>query len=406
MQLRLLIYSHAFVPNVGGVETYVRLLAQGLAERIQDGEDDWEITVATSTPAGTMKDSALPFRVVRRPSLLALIGLVHEADVIHLAGPALLPLLVGLALRKPVLIEHHGYQAVCPNGLLLYEPTKTVCPGHFMARSYSKCLRCNAPNVGWVRSAIGLLLAFPRHWACERVARNLPISHHVKGRLGLPRAEVIYYGIPDPLQGDTKARQRCQDLIESPVTYAYVGRLVSEKGLHLLLEAALRLDADGQSFQLKFVGDGPERSRLEKQVEALALGRRVSFTGYLHGQQLENALAGVAAVVMPSICEETAGLSAIEHMMRSRVVIAADIGGLGEIVDSSGLKFPAGDVDGLASCMKRVADEPDMARAFGKKARQRAQQLFQAKRMVAEHAALYRGLMMGPDPSPHYEPTI
>jgi rhamnosyl/mannosyltransferase len=98
---------------------------------------------------------------------------------------------------------------------------------------------------------------------------------------------------------------------------------------------------------------------------------------------------------MPSIWEETAGLAAMEHMMRGRMVIAADIGGLGELVDGTSLKFPAGDIDALACCMKRVIDDPGLARALGQKARQRAEQLFVMERMVAEHFELYRSLLGG-----------
>jgi glycosyltransferase involved in cell wall biosynthesis len=105
---------------------------------------------------------------------------------------------------------------------------------------------------------------------------------------------------------------------------------------------------------------------------------------------------------MPSIWEEVAGLSAIEHMMRGRLVIATDIGGLGEVVDGAGLKFPLGDIDGLAGCMKQVIDEPSLAQALGEKARKRAQASFSEKGMLAEHLALYRELTGEPGQSPVY----
>ena len=96
-----------------------------------------------------MDDTAFPFRVVRHPGVRKLAQLVKEADVIHVAGPAFLPMLIGLILSKPVVVEHSGYQSVCPNGMLLYGPTGSNCSGHFMARRYHKCLRCNAQEMGW-----------------------------------------------------------------------------------------------------------------------------------------------------------------------------------------------------------------------------------------------------------------
>ena len=91
--------------------------------------------------------------MVRQPSLRELTRLIRAADVVHLAGPAFLPLLAALLLRKPVVVEHHGFQTICPNGQLFYEPTQQPCPGHFMAGRHGECIRCNARN-GLLRSFI------------------------------------------------------------------------------------------------------------------------------------------------------------------------------------------------------------------------------------------------------------
>ncbi len=392
--MRILIYTHAFAPQVGGVETYVMLLARGLMRSQQkERGEEVKVIVVTPTPAGETDDAVLPFRVARRPGPATLLRLLRQADIVHLAGPSLLPMLIALAYRKPVVVEHHNYQAICPNGLLMFEPNKTVCPDHFMQRRYHKCLQCNRDSAGWVKSLFQLLLSFPRRWACKRVTMNLPITHHVDQRIRLPRSRVIYYGIPEPgasAHGETKS---CQPQAGTPVTFAYVGRLVSEKGLPLLVEAARRLNQAGCLFAIKFIGDGPERSHLEEAADQLGVRHRVTFLGFLQGGDLESAMADVTALVMPSIWEETAGLSAMEHMIRGRVVIATDIGGLGEVVDGAGLKFPLGDFDALASCMKRVIDEPSLATVLGEKARQRAQDTFREEQMIADHLDVYQNLV-------------
>ena len=203
---------------------------------------------------------------------------------------------------------------------------------------------------------------------------------------------MIYHGIPDPLCGRELHAEHFAATRSRPPTFAYVGRLVSEKGLDLLIEATQRLDADHRSFNVKFIGDGSERPRLQAKVLASNLGKSVVFTGYLKGCDLDRALADVDAVVMPSICEETAGLSAIEQMMRGRLVIAADVGGLGEMVGEAGLKFRVGDVDGLMACMMRVLDQPSIAKELGGKARAWAVRVFGERRMVVDHVAIYRSL--------------
>src|SRR5260370_1282290 len=143
--MKLLIYSHFFAPSVGGVETIVLSLARGLAAlRDSNGAPQFEITLVTQTPAGNYADSAHPFRVIRKANSMQLWQLIRKSDVVHVAGPALAPLYLAWLSRKSFVIEHHGYQATCPNALLFQPPSATVCPGHFLAGNYRECLNCHA----------------------------------------------------------------------------------------------------------------------------------------------------------------------------------------------------------------------------------------------------------------------
>jgi glycosyltransferase involved in cell wall biosynthesis len=159
------------------------------------------------------------------------------------------------------------------------------------------------------------------------------------------------------------------------------------------VEAAERLRESNYDFRLKFIGDGPQRTRLEEMVSNRGLSDRVTFTGFLNGEALRQAAEDVIAVVMPSIWEETAGLAAIEQMMRGRLVIVSDIGGLGEVVDGAGLKFTAGNVDQLTACMRQVLEKPSVVAEVGRRARSRSLELFREADMVANHLAVYRQLL-------------
>lgn len=389
--MRVLIFSHAFAPKIGGVETFAMLLARGLVTGgNRQGGEAVEVTLATPTPQDGFDDSLLPFRVTRQPGLWELITLLRRADIVHLAGPSFLPLFLGLILRKPVVVEQHGYQAVCPNGLLFYRVTETTCPGHFMARRYWKCVECNRGVVGFWKSLWMLALTFPRRWMSRACTLNAPISHHVHKRLELPNSRVIYYGIEDPSDGASSVSGSSQ---RAPICFAYVGRLVKEKGLPLLLQAAKRLEERGYSFQLKFIGDGPERAHLEAVEQGLRLRQPVHFTGYVRDEALRKALGEVSVVVLPSVWEETAGLAAIEQMMHGRLVIVADVGGLVEVVGEAGLKFPMGDVNGLSACLQRVMDHPELVAELGAAARERAARLFALERMVGDHRSVYEELL-------------
>ena len=118
----------------------------------------------------------------------------------------------------------------------------------------------------------------------------------------------------------------------------------------------------------------------------------VQVTGFLIGAEFAEALRDARVVVMPTVMEETAGLAAMEQMIRGRLVIASNIGGLGEIVGDAGLKYPPSDAAALAGAMRNVLRQPSLINSFGKLARERALDLFVRERMIAEHARVYRGL--------------
>ncbi len=150
-----------------------------------------------------------------------------------------------------------------------------------------------------------------------------------------------------------------------------------------------KLQAKGVRHRLSFVGDGPLRDTLQSQAEAAGLNGGVRFTGFLEAAALERELADVDVVVMPSVWEETAGLAAIEQMMRGGVVVAADIGGLGVVVGGGGVKFRPFDSEDLARKMVDLT-RPELRSSTGKAARERAVLLFGLERMVNQHKTLLR----------------
>lgn len=386
--MKILLYTTAFAPSVGGVETYVMLLAKGLAAQSVSGRPI-QVTVATATTADGFDDAALPFSIVRQPSLLEFVKLSREADIIQVAGPCLAQLALAWLMRKPVVIEHHAYQAACPNGLFLREPMKEICPGYFEQRRYAKCMSCVAAEYGSLRGAWKVLSTFPRRWLTRRVAQNVCVSEYVEHRLDLPRSRVVYHGIPS-LEAET---DRTHDAANVGIlTFGYVGRFVAEKNLITLVNAAKIVAEAGCDFRIKLVGDGPERQCVEAAVQGAGLATRTTFTGFLSGAALEEAVSEMSVVVMPSIWEETFGLSALEHMRRGRLVIAADLGGLAEVVDGAGLKFKPGDAESLAARIRKVIECPEILAEYGRKGRERAN-CFALESMVRNHLGLYLELI-------------
>jgi glycogen synthase len=382
--MKLLIYSHFFAPSVGGVETLVLSLARGLAGLCKAGGDpEFEVTLATQTPAGEFDDASLPFRVRRRPNLNHLWDCIRASDVVHAAGAALPPILLGLIARKPVVVEHHGFQTICPNGQLLIEPAGTPCPGHFMAGRHGECLRCNAGQ-GWIASRKLWLLTFVRRFLCRRVARNITPTAWLGDLVQLPNAVTIPHG----LEFVTAPTAHTAAWSGSPVI-AFQGRLVTTKGVGILLDAARILLAQNRQFELLIIGDGPERASLERASQTAPLAGRARFAGRLVGGQLDVALAEAAVVVVPSLGGEVFGLVVAENMSRGLPVIASDLGAFVEVLGEAGLTFRTGDAEELALQLARILDDPDLAANQAKHGRQRALEFCDFRRMLESHARVY-----------------
>jgi glycosyltransferase involved in cell wall biosynthesis len=382
--MKLLFYSHAFAPQVGGVETFSMHLACGLAEENHGDARPPAITLVTQSGGVNEPNSlAAPFHIVRRPGAKRLWQLIGSADKVVLAGPAILPLLFALIRRKPVVVTHHGYQSICPNGLLFYLPTQSCCPGHFAAGRYLECLRCNAPQETRAGSARSLLLTFLRRGLSWFANSNVAVSEHVARRIALPRVQVIRNGVPI-----TPRTKSTSEISRAHVCFAYVGRLVTEKGVATLLDAARLLKTRGCRFRLIIAGDGPEREPLQKLVSSASLDEEVSFAGFQTGSQLQELLTEVSAIVVPSIWEEAAPLSPLEQMMQSRLIIASDLAGLAEQIDDAGLRFEAGNSAALADQMQSVIDDPRFVTRFECRARERALNLYSLDRMLQEYRTL------------------
>src|SRR5207244_3032975 len=262
-----------FAPSIGGVETIVLSLARGLAEvRTPDGIPEFNIILVTETPAEDFDDRLLPFRVLRQPRLVQLLQTIRSSDIIHVAGPALSPLLLGLLTHKPVVIEHHGFQTICPTGQLLIEPSSVPCPGHFMAGRHLECLRCR-PDHNWLNSWKLWLLTFFRRFLCSRVATNVMPTEWLSGLVHLPKAVSIPHGIESLIRDSASPRS------SGPPLIIFQGRLVTTKGLPVLLEAASLLRSENRVFELIVIGDGPERSAIQARAKKPQLSSWVRSVG-------------------------------------------------------------------------------------------------------------------------------
>jgi glycogen(starch) synthase len=382
--MKLLIYSHFFAPSVGGVESIVLSLARGLAGlRNPNGQAQFDVTVITQTKAANCDDGALSFRVIRRPKLSELWQLIRASELIHMAGPAIIPLLLCKIAGKRAVVEHHGFQTICPNGQLFIESSCTPCPGHFMHHRHSVCLRCNRKE-GWLRSIRLWLLTFVRRFLCAGIAANVAPTGWLAGMLQLPKVVHISHGL-----GFRSVPLRDGPLSATP-TIAFQGRLVSTKGVSLLLKAARILLERGRAFDLLIIGEGPELVFLQELAERSGLSGCVRFAGRLPDSELDIALSHAKLVVVPSLGGEVFGMVVAENMQRAIPVIASSLGCFVEVMGDSGRVFRTGDVSDLASEIELLLSDPVQMTRLGAAGARRVSEFYGEGKMIEEHARMYR----------------
>jgi glycosyltransferase involved in cell wall biosynthesis len=390
--MKLLIYTNFFLPQPGGTQTVVLDLAREFSKRTvaRPGTEPIEVTVATQESRAWSEDGAQPYRIVRAPSFGELRRLIHEADLVHLAGPALGPLVLCVLGRKKFVVEHHAFLVSCPNGQYYYEPQPSLCTGHFMAGKYSECVRCNSHVVGTKKAVLQVPLTGIRRWLCNRAAINILPTEWLGTLLKLDRMEAILHGIQDT-RGNVAALPSRSTKPSTPV-FAFQGRLVPTKGIRVLLDAVDKLQKEGRNFAMKIIGGGDAAELESLKASAARSGANVEFLGHVPDDRLPATLANVSAVIMPSLAGEVFGLVAAENMLRGK------LGSLKEVVGDAGLVFRNGDSADLADKMKRVIDDPSIAGTFGERARTRALVAFDLNTMIERHLDIYRSVL-GPGAS-------
>ena len=149
--------------------------------------------------------------------------------------------------------------------------------------------------------------------------------------------------------------------------FVCVGRLSSEKGQLLLIEAASQLMDAGISCNVVLAGDGPMRAEIEALIESRGLSSIVRITGWLDANGIQDELRQARALVVPSLSE---GLPVVimEAMANRLPVIAPYLAGIPELVAhrETGWLFPASDVAALADVMRTcLQSTPDRLASMG-----------------------------------------
>jgi glycogen(starch) synthase len=369
--LSVLLHSRAFHPRVGGLERSAATLANAFAELGLD------VTVLTDTPLGGAEEVG-PYRVVRSVDPATLTALVRNADIVQVNGFSVLLTRRCVLARTPIIWKHAGYQAICSEGNLLH--ADDGCRG-----SRLRCFRLSTLHRGgrWaVRRHTEILV---RRVLLHAAAANVCVTGWVASRIRAPRSRVIWNPIDlTALMPGSKAPNRGR--------FSYFGRLVSEKGVLVLLEALALCRRQNHAFTASIVGDGPERALLESAASRLGVADSVRFEGTLTNEPLRRAQSEAWATVIPSLWEEAFGRVAPEAMATGTPLIVSRDGGLREIAEGCALDFANGDALGLALAMAQMGTRPSLWDALAAAGPTRAK-LFDARTIAARYASLYEELL-------------
>jgi glycosyltransferase involved in cell wall biosynthesis len=171
-----------------------------------------------------------------------------------------------------------------------------------------------------------------------------------------------------------------------------VGRLTAVKGFDLLLPAFAQTRFPESPGFLALVGDGEERSALERLAGALGVRSRVIFTGDL--DDVRSALAAADFFVLASR-NEGMGRAIVEAMAAGLPAVAPAVGGVPEVIrhGENGLVVPTGDPAALAAALGTLASDPARRRAMGRRAAEWVYPRFDEATMVDALAALYREVL-------------
>lgn len=171
-------------------------------------------------------------------------------------------------------------------------------------------------------------------------------------------------------------------------------RLFPKNGVEFLVRALPAVIAAVPQVEVLVVGDGPEQVRLEKLAHELGAGERLRFLGARPHQEMPGLLSSAEIAVVPSLMEATS-VAALEAMSCGRPVVASRVGGLPEIVDDHvGRLVPPADPEALARAIVALLDDPELP-ALGTRARSRVVERWSNARLVERHLEIYHGLLDG-----------
>ncbi|OGV96274.1 hypothetical protein A2W24_04005 [Microgenomates group bacterium RBG_16_45_19] len=220
--------------------------------------------------------------------------------------------------------------------------------------------------------------------AVSQAAKN----HLLKSRPGIAnRIRVIPNGIEIP---DTCYNGAMDAGLASPLKIVSVGRLHMIKGHDILIKALDIAREQLKDFKAHIIGEGPEKTNLQKLINDLRLEDRILLTGQLTNEHTLKAVRQCHLYVQSSHWESF-GLSILEAMSLGKAVIATRVGGIPEIIEDgvTGYLVPANNPAALAKALINLSSDATLTRRFGERAKTKVEKDFAIQETARKVEAIY-----------------
>jgi glycosyltransferase involved in cell wall biosynthesis len=223
-----------------------------------------------------------------------------------------------------------------------------------------------------------------------------------KGYSG-PLAVIPQFGVDPDIFAPTELQSRT---LKSPgFVVGYVGRLVEEKGVDLLLQALATLQGD---WQASIIGGGPAEEDLRALAGRLGLRERVRFEGLVASARMPGIYQQLDVLVVPSRTrsnwKEQFGRVLVEAMACGVPVVGSDSGEIPHVIGDAGFVFPEGRADILREQLTRLQADPELRASVARQARERILSHFTQARVAAETYEVYRQILSAEPRAARFQP--
>lgn len=188
------------------------------------------------------------------------------------------------------------------------------------------------------------------------------------------------------------------------ITFAFISRMIWEKGVYELIEAARQLRSNGYDFDLLFIGEPDKKNPTSVPLKFLRQAHNDQVINYLgHQNDLPLLLEKVHVTILPTYYKEGIPLSLIESASSGKALITTDTPGCREIVKNyhNGVLIKPRDTHSLYEAMKKILDGDYDIKLLGSNSRKLVEESFSIDIIAQQTIDIYKKKQINKFVKPH-----